>query len=200
MNGRRSVTAARHTRSQIVRHAMSVASVEGLEGLTIGRLAQDLGLSKSGLLGHFGDKQTLQQRVVEAAGAQFWREVWEPVAATAAGLPRLRAVCRSWIAYLSSDALPGGCFFMAVVTEFDDRPGPVREAIVGYAARWHHELRREAERAVSTGELPAGTDPDQLLFEVTGAMLALNAGRRLHRDPTAAGRAAQVVHRLLQAP
>ncbi|WP_326999942.1 TetR/AcrR family transcriptional regulator [Dactylosporangium sp. NBC_01737] len=193
MSPRRTVAEARQTRAGIVRHGVDVASVEGLEGLTIGRLAADLGMSKSGVLGHFGDKETLQLAVVELAADEFWRDVWEPVAATTAGLPRLRAVAGSWLRYVTSDRPPGGCFFMAVGPEFDDRPGPVRDAIAGAAGRWHRELLHQARTA-------AVDDPEQVVFELTGVMLSLHAAHRLRRDPAAATRAARAVARLLDRP
>ncbi|MDG6104979.1 TetR/AcrR family transcriptional regulator [Dactylosporangium aurantiacum] len=196
MSPRRTVAEARQTRAGIVRHGVAVASVEGLEGLTIGRLAADLGMSKSGVLGHFGDKETLQLAVVELATDAFWRAVWEPVADTPAGLPRLRAVAGSWLRYVASDALPGGCFFMAVGPEFDDRPGPVRSAIAGAADRWHRELLHQARLA---GHWP-GEEAEQVVFELTGVLLALHAAHRLRRDPSAATRAARAVDRLLVVP
>jgi AcrR family transcriptional regulator len=191
---RRSVTDARSTRSAIVARGLAIASVHGLEGLTIGRLAADLTMSKSGILGHFGDKETLQLAVVERAGDLFWREVWEPAAGEPPGLVRLRAVCRNWIGYLSDSPLPGGCFFTGAATEFDDRPGPVRDTIVGYAQRWQRELRGEVSRA---GVQLPGTDPDQVVFELVGVMLALHNAIRLYHDRTAVARAGRVVDRLL---
>lgn len=193
MSPRATAAAARQTRAGIVRHGVDVASVEGLEGLTIGRLAADLGLSKSGVLGHFGDKETLQLAVVELATDEFWRDVWEPVAGAEAGLPRLRAVVGSWLRYVASDGPPGGCFFMAAGPEFDDRPGPVRDAIAGAADRWHRELLHQARLA---GDL-LGDDPEQVVFELTGVLLALHTAHRLRRDPSAAARAARAVDRLL---
>ncbi|MEU0557780.1 TetR/AcrR family transcriptional regulator [Dactylosporangium sp. NPDC006015] len=193
MSPRRTLAEARLTRAGIIRHGVDVASVEGLEGLTIGRLATDLGMSKSGVLGHFGDKESLQLAVVELAADEFWRDVWEPVAATPAGLPRLRAVAGSWLRYLTGDRPPGGCFFMAAGPEFDDRPGPVRDAIAGAADRWHRELLHQARQA--DGEV--ARDPEQVVFELTGIMLALHAAHRLRRDPSAPARAARAVARLL---
>lgn len=195
MSPRRTVEEARQTRAGIVRHGVDVASVEGLEGLTIGRLAADLGMSKSGVLGHFGDKETLQLRVVELATDEFWRDVWEPVAGTPAGLPRLRAVAGSWLRYLTSDRPPGGCFFMAVGPEFDDRPGPVRDAIAGAADRWHRELLQQARLGGLRGD-----EAEQVVFELCGVMLSLHAAHRLRRDPAAADRAGRAVARLLDHP
>jgi AcrR family transcriptional regulator len=190
MSPRRPVAEAQRTRAGIIRHGVDVASVEGLEGLTIGRLATDLGLSKSGVLGHFGDKETLQLAVVELATDEFWRDVWEAVAGAPPGRPRLHAVAGSWLRYLTGDRPPGGCFFMAAGPEFDDRPGPVRDAVAGAADRWHRELLHQAR-------LGGWTDPEQVVFELTGIMLALHAAHRLRRDPSAATRAAVAVARVL---
>lgn len=188
---------AGNTRSSIVARGLAMASVDGLDGLTIGRLATELGMSKSGILGHFGDKQTLQLAVVERAADRFWQLVWEPATGHRPGLPRLAAVCRAWLGYLTADSLPGGCFFVAAATEFDDRPGPVRDAIAGNSERWQRELRREVAQATAAGELPADTDADQLVFELVGVMLALHTAVRLHRDPAAGYRAGRAVDRLL---
>ncbi len=178
---------------------MAVASVEGLEGLTIGRLADDLGLSKSGLLGHFGSKQGLQLAVVEAAAEVFRREVVAPASGNAPGLPRLRAQCEAWISYLERAAFPGGCLLTAAAVEFDDRDGPVREAVLAQQDAWLAELRSQGERAARSGDLPAGADPEQLAFDLLGVMLALNQRLRLHRDPEAPRRARRAVDRLLGA-
>ncbi|WP_281905200.1 TetR/AcrR family transcriptional regulator [Phytohabitans aurantiacus] len=186
MSPRRSVEATAGTHAAILAHGAAVASVEGLSGLTIGRLAADLGMSKSGLLGHFGTKESLQLEVVDAAAAVFTREVADRAAGTAPGLPRLRALCTAWLSYLERGVFPGGCFFIAAATEFDDRDGPVRDAIAGLAELWHRDLRIQARQAIAAGELPAGTDPEQLVFDLTGVMLAAHHGFRLRRTPAAA--------------
>ncbi|GAB3812507.1 TetR/AcrR family transcriptional regulator [Micromonospora zhanjiangensis] len=197
MSPRVSVAAARRTRAAIVDRGVEVASREGLEGLTIGRLADDLAMSKSGLLGHFGSKEKLQLVVLDRAAEIFWREVWEPVADRPAGLARLRAVCGSWIGYLERGVFPGGCFFIAATAEFDDRPGPVRDAVAEYARRWQRELSWQIQRAVTAGELDPRTDPDQVVFELIGIVTAVNQTRQLHRDPAAPQRGRRAVDRLL---
>lgn len=192
-----SAAVARQTRASIVARAVATASVTGLEGLTIGRLATDLGISKSGLLGHFGTKEALQLAVLDAAGEIFWREVWEPVAATPAGLPRFRAVALSWLSYLERDVFPGGCLFVTAAIEFDDRPGPVRDAVLGYATRWQRELLWQLHRATDAGQLSPDTDPEQVVFELTGLVLTTHQALRLRRDPQAPRRARQALERLL---
>ncbi|MFC5720669.1 TetR/AcrR family transcriptional regulator [Streptomyces gamaensis] len=198
MSPKSSRAEARRTRAAIVEHGVRLASVEGLEGLTIGRLAADLGMSKSGVLGHFGSKEGLQLAVVDEAAEVFGREVAQRADGTSPGLPRLLALCSAWITYLDGDdVLPGGCFFTAAATEFDDREGPVRDAVTGLSTVWQHDLRRHVRLAVEAGELPGDTDADQLVFELTGQALALHHARRLLRDAAAADRARRAMARLL---
>ncbi|NUW37375.1 TetR/AcrR family transcriptional regulator [Nonomuraea sp. SMC257] len=194
MSPRRSVAEALTTRCAILDRSVAIASVEGLEGLTIGRLATELGMSKSGVLGHFGSKEALQLAVLERAGEVFRAEVWEPVVPAAPGLPRLAALCEAWISYLEREVFPGGCFFVAAAHEFDGREGAVRDAIEARFDAWSARLRKEAGRAVEAGDLPGDTDPADLAFELTGLVMALNHALQLHRDPRAAGRARRAVH------
>ena len=192
MSPRKSVVETRHTKRRIVDHSLALASVEGLEGLTIGRLATELGMSKAGLLGHFGTKEGLQLAVVDAAAELFSREVH---ASAPPGLPKLRALCEAWVSYLERDVLPGGCFFTATASEVDGRPGPVRDAVLGLTELWHRDLRLQIRLAAA--DLPPGTDPDQLLHDIVGVMLALNLFRQLHRDPKAPAQARAALRRLL---
>ncbi|MEV0384332.1 TetR/AcrR family transcriptional regulator [Nonomuraea sp. NPDC050643] len=198
MSPRRSVADALGTRSAILGRSVAIASAEGLEGLTIGRLATELGMSKSGVLGHFGSKEALQLAVLDRAGEIFRTEVWEPVVAAAPGLVRLRALCEAWISYLERGVFPGGCFFVAAAHEFDGRPGPVRGAVEARFDTWRARLTKEAGRAVAAGDLPGSTDPDQLVFELLGLVMALNHAIQLHRDPRAATRARHAVRARLE--
>ncbi|GAA3152029.1 TetR/AcrR family transcriptional regulator [Nonomuraea roseoviolacea] len=193
MSPRRSVADALTTRSAILDRSVAIASLEGLEGLTIGRLATELGMSKSGVLGHFGSKEALQLAVLERAGEVFRAEVWEPVVTATPGLPRLAALCEAWISYLEREVFPGGCFFVAAAHEFDGREGAVRDAIEVRFDVWAARLRKEAGRAVEAGDLPGDTDPADLAFELTGLIMALNHALQLHRDPRAPGRARRAV-------
>lgn len=199
MSPRNSVLDARRTRQRILDRSLAIASAEGLEGLTIGRLATELGMSKAGVLGHFGTKEALQLSVVDTAAELFVREVPERVQAQdlPPGLPRLRALCEAWITYVAADLLPGGCFFTAAASEFDDRTGPVRNAIAGMNSLWQRDLRLHVQLAIRSGELPADTDAEQLVYEIVAVMLALNHFRRLQHDPTATARARRALHRLL---
>ncbi|MFL6125022.1 TetR/AcrR family transcriptional regulator [Actinophytocola sp.] len=200
MSPRRSVAEARQTRADILARGVRLASKEGLEGLTIGRLATELDMSKSGVLGHFGSKEELQLAVVDAAAEIFTREVADKARGFPPGLPTLLAMCKAWVSYLERRVLPGGCFFTAAAAEFDDRPGRVRNAVAGLATVWNRDLYRQTRTAMTDGDLPADTDPDQLIFEINGVMLSLNNALQLHRDNTAPGRARRALGRLLGYP
>ncbi|HEX7306036.1 TetR/AcrR family transcriptional regulator [Lentzea sp.] len=197
MSPRRSVADTLATRQRILDRSLAIASAEGLEGLTIGRLAAELGMSKAGLLGHFGTKETLQLAVVDQAAEVFQREVPRKVKQMPSGLTRLKAVTEAWVSYLERNVLPGGCFFTAATAEFDGRSGPVRDALAGMNALWRRDLRIHIRRAVSDDELPADTDVDQLVYEILGVMLALNHFLQLERDAAAPRRARQALKRLL---
>ena len=177
-------------RDVILERAVEVASEEGLEGLTIGRLSSELGLSKSGLFGHFGSKEELQLAAVDAAGAIFLREVIEPALAEPEGAPRLRAYCDRWIGYLERKVFSGGCFFAAASTEFDGRPGPVRDKLRDGQGAWLEELAKHAR-------LAGADDPQQVVFEVYSVVVGANATHELFRDEEAFARARRAIERLL---
>lgn len=179
-------------RDAILERAVEVASEEGLEGLTIGRLSSELGLSKSGLFGHFGSKEELQLAAVDAATAIFFREVVEPVLAEPEGAPRLRAFCDRWVGYLERKVFSGGCFFAAASAEFDGRPGPVRDKLLDLHQALHRELARQAE-------LAGAGDPEQLVFEVHSLVLGANARYQLFGEKDAFARARSAIERLLPA-
>lgn len=177
-------------RSEILGCAVELASEEGLEGLTIGRLAAELGLSKSGLFGHFGSKEDLQLATVDAAAAIFVREVVEPALATEEGAPRLAALCDNFIGYLERGVFAGGCFFAAATAEFDGRPGPVRDKLRARQAAWLAELARHAR-------LAGVEDPEQVAFEIQALVLGANAADQLLDDERAFERARRAMRRLL---
>jgi AcrR family transcriptional regulator len=171
------------TRRAILRKAVNIASVEGLEGLTIGRLASVLRISKSGLFAHFGSKEDLQCAVVDEAREIFVERVVRP-AYQFQGLRRLRALCENWLAYSEERVFPGGCFFSAASLEFDDRPGRVREQIVGLMRKWLGNLEQAARDAQSAGEITKAADPRQLAFEIQALAMGANWSSRLFRDPS----------------
>ena len=157
---RRSAAAVADTRAEVLDVAVRRASIDGLEGLTIGRLADEVSMSKSGLHGLFGSKEDLQIADVRARRSRTSRdEVWRPVAGRDPGLPRLLALIDRWIAYHRRRALPGGCFVTTATIEFDARPGPLRDAVARRAAADARALAADIRTAVEAGDLPAGTDP-----------------------------------------
>ncbi|MGY0059204.1 TetR/AcrR family transcriptional regulator [Streptomyces sp. LZ34] len=199
MSPRKSVAEARRTRERIVERGVAIASVEGLDGLTIGRLATDLGMSKAGVLGHFGTKQALQLATLEEGAAAFSRLVWEPAEGARPGLPRLRAICEAWITYLETarDVFPGGCLFTTASIEFDARDGLVHDAVARLFRLWRRRLAGEVRAAVAAGDLPSGTDPEQVAYELVGLYMALNQEIQLFAAPEAADRTRHALDRLL---
>ena len=185
------------TRSAIVERTAELGSVEGLEGVSIGRLATELGMSKSGVIGHFGSKEELQLAALGAAIEDFRRQVWDPAAGERARLPRLLALADSWLSYLERRTYPGGCLLSAASHEFDDRPGPVRDAVADALERWLGALEAEARTAQEAGELPEDLDARQVAFELQALTMGANWAHRLHRDAAAFDRARAGVARLL---
>lgn len=154
------------TRNEILQAAVDIASAEGLEGLTIGQLADELHMSKSGLFAHFGSKEELQLAVVAKARDIFVREVVDPAFKNEPGLARLLAMLDSWIDYVGRSVFRGGCFFMASAIEFDSRPGPVRDLIADLSRSWLDAIEKEARHAQALGQLDARVDTSQLAFEL----------------------------------
>lgn len=186
---RRSATDVAASRADSLDAAVELASVVGLEGLTIGRLADTLGMSKSGLVGRFGTKQQLQLAALELAADVFRRTVYDPAAEQRAGLRRLNAICDAWIEYLGDPPFPGGCFLTTASVEFDARPGPVHEAVKTIIRRWINVLEREVATAVGNGDLPEGTDPKDVAFVVNALAIGANCAYQLNRDPRVLERA-----------
>ncbi len=194
---RKSTAEALLTRDSIVLRAVDVASIEGLEGVTIGRLAGDLSMSKAGVIGHFGTKEALQLAVLENAIERFTRQIWGRIEPLPEGMPRLRALTDVWIDYIVGEEFPGGCFLTSASFEFDDRPGPVRDRIAEAWTLWDRVVTREARIAVAAGDLPADADPAQISFELEGVALATGQTLRLHRDGRAAERGRRAMQRVL---
>jgi AcrR family transcriptional regulator len=189
MAGMPAATAGR-TREAILAHAVDLASAEGLEGLSIGRLAAAIGMSKSGLFGHFGSKEELQLATIREAGERFFEQVVRPALSHEEGLPRLRALIDRYIGYLERRVFPGGCFWGAVSIEFDDRPGPVRDAIQASVRAWLALLEHNAE----VGKV---SDPPQLAFELYSLGQGANSAYQLFGDRAAFDRARGTMERLL---
>jgi AcrR family transcriptional regulator len=187
------------TRKAILLEAVSLATVEGLEGLSIGELAKALGISKSGLYAHFGSKQDLQLATVDEAERIFNLEVIEPAAAVPEdGLPRLVALCDLYLDHLGRHTFPGGCFFASAVLEMGTRPGPVRERVTAFQLRFSGLILQYAQQAQELGQLPADEDIGLLVFELNGVVLAANASFVMTDDPATLDTARRAVRRLLK--
>ena len=186
---RRSATDVAGSRAETLDAAVELASVVGLEGLTIGRLAERLDMSKSGLVGRFGSRQQLQLATLELAADTFRRAVFDPAESRPAGLRRLNAICDAWIDYLGHPPFPGGCFLTTASVEFDARPGPVNEAVKRVMHRWIRVLEREATAAIENGELPEHADPKDVAFTLNALAVGANCDYQLHHDPSSLKRA-----------
>ncbi|HEX2359925.1 MAG TPA: TetR/AcrR family transcriptional regulator [Solirubrobacterales bacterium] len=196
---RRSAAAVAETRAAVTEAAVDRASVEGLEGLTIGRLAGELQMRKSSLFGLFGSKQELQLATLEAAIEQFRAEVWGPVAGRPPGKARLLALSDSWLAYHEREALPGGCFLTTATIEFDAQPGPLRDAVADCMDGWLGVLEREVALAVDAGELPSDAEPADVAFQLNALAAAASYGFQLSRNPEVFARARRSMRRALGA-
>ncbi|GAB4586435.1 TetR/AcrR family transcriptional regulator [Nocardia sp. IFM 10818] len=168
-------------RATIARHAADVASAEGLTGLSLGRLATDLGVSKSGVATLFGTKEKLQLAAVESAREVFIQHVIVPALGQDKGMPRLRALIDNWFAYIAEPVLPGGCFRVQSAAEFDSRPGPVRDALAADRADWFALLEKEIRRAQDQGHLTAH-DPHALAFQLDAIVAAANTAAQMGED------------------
>ena len=177
------------SRAAILTAAGKLATVDGLEGLTIGRLAGHIGMSKSGLYAHFGSKEELQLATVAAAEQLFDEDVIVPASREPDGRKRLDALCERFIAHVQGGVFPGGCFFTSVIAEFDTRPGAVRDRVATYIANWFGHLRAAVVAAQQIGELDAAAEPDQLVFEIQSALLMANTLWVLSKEPAVFDRA-----------
>lgn len=168
------------TRLAVLDTAVALSSVYGLDAMSLARLADETGISKSGLFTHWPDKEILQLAIVEHAVRQWTDEIVTPALAMPRGVRRLWALHEGRLAYYTSRALPGGCFFVASRAEFDDRPGPVRDALTTAIDAWWAFLQRSAEQAVELGELRPDTDAAQLAFEIDALGEGAVTSARLH--------------------
>ena len=194
---RRSNAAVAGSRARTLDVAVSVASVVGLEGLTIGRLADALEMSKSGLIGRFGSKEDLQLAALQRASEIFREVVYEPASGAPVGLSRLQAICDAWIAYLGSPPFPGGCFLTTASVEFDAREGAVTDAVRRIMRRWLAVLEQEATTAVCAGELAADSDPAEIAFTLNALAVGTNCAFQLDRDPAVLDRGRRAMARTL---
>jgi AcrR family transcriptional regulator len=186
------------TRAAILDRAVQLASAVGLEGLTIGRLASEAALSKSGLFAHFASKEALQVQTLERAAERFVEVVVKPGLAARRGEPRVRELFERWLRWPAEVPQPGGCIFVAASAELDDRPGPARDRLAQLQRDWLDVLAGAVRVARDEGHFRAGVEPEQLAFEMYGIMLVTHLASRLLRDRQAVPRARRAFERLLE--
>jgi AcrR family transcriptional regulator len=177
------------TRTAILERAVDLASLEGLEGLTIGRLADELKMSKSGLFAHFGSKEELQLATIEVARERFLLEVFKPALDAERGYPRLIAVCRSWLDYIKRNVFAGGCFFAAASFEFDGRSGPIRDAVKKSMDEWVGAIEKAVQLAIDEGHIDPDTEPAQIAFEINAIFFGANFSYNMRHDKRSIERA-----------
>ncbi len=187
------------TREAILRHAVGLASRVGLSGLSIGRLAHELELSKSGLFSHFHSKEALQLQVLEYGAARFVESVVKPALAAPRGVGRIEALFERWLSWSRSDPISGGCFFVAMATDLDDRPGPTRDLLVRLQRSWMGLLADLVRATVREGRFRPDTDAEQFANDMYGVMLAYHHASRLLDDPAAEERARRALAALVDA-
>jgi AcrR family transcriptional regulator len=196
-DGRRQRADGARSRQAILNAATELATVEGLDGLSIARLAEHAGMSKSGLFAHFRSKEDLQVATIDAAAEMFHREVTQPGLAAPAGLRRVRSLCEAFLAYLERAIFPGGCFFVAAAAELDAKPGPVRDHLRMVYSRILDGLAGIIREAQDLGEIEATEDVAQLTFELDSLMLGANFAYVFFGDPAALGRARLAIEQRL---
>ena len=184
----RALQKGQQTKAAIVDAALGLATQIGLEGLSIGVLAEATQMSKSGVFAHFGSREELQISVIREYHARFEQEVFVPALSQPRGLPRLRAMFANWMQRTSVE-IDSGCLYISGAVEFDDREGPVRDALVASVMTWHAALRRAIQAARELGHLRADVNDDQMLFEIHGLILALHYEARFLKHPGAISRA-----------
>jgi len=197
MSARPITTKGAATREMILDHAYAIACRAGLEGLSIGDLAQTVGMSKSGVFAHFGSREDLQLAVLDDGGRRFGEAVLMPALRAPRGLARLRAIVEGWFNWVRDNRQ--GCLIMGAVSEYDSRPGALHDAVVELIQRWRDATARAIAMAVEAGELRSDTDASQLSFEIFGAALALHNDTRLFDPATARAQAERAIERLLAA-
>ena len=187
------------SRNAILREAAQLATVEGLEGLSIGRLAEAVGMSKSGLFAHFGSKEELQLATIETASAIFIEDVVQPASVADTGIERLRLLTEGFLQHVEGDVFPGGCFFASVAAEMDTHPGPVRDFAVQVMNEWLGLLVTAVRDAQAEGAIDPVEDPEQLAFELEAYLLLANAHFVISRESMAIDRARHALERRLAA-
>jgi AcrR family transcriptional regulator len=192
----RALQKGQQTRATILEAALGLASHMGLEGLSIGALAEVTQMSKSGVFAHFGSREELQISVIREYHQRFEEEVFFPAVRLPRGLPRLRAMFENWVKRVSVE-IDSGCIYISGAVEFDDRPGPVRDALASMVLAWHAALEKAIRISMAEGHLRPDTEADQMLFELHGLILALHHDARFLRTPGALDRARRGFERTL---
>jgi AcrR family transcriptional regulator len=187
------------TKEKILSKAISLASVCGLEDLSIGKLASESRLSKSGLFAHFNSKENLQTQIIQRVTDLFVEHVLLPAIKHPRGIPRIRAIFKNWKEWIDGESMPGGCLAFASAVEFDDRPGAVRKEVVGMVQNLLDMLERSARIAVDEGHFRPGSDTKQFAFELNSIMCGYHMSSRLLKDPEAENRSKQSFEKLLKA-
>jgi AcrR family transcriptional regulator len=183
------------SRARVLEHAAALATLEGLDGVSIARIAAATGMPKSSVYVLFGSKEELQLATIDAARASFIRHVVAPAfTTTAPGCPRLQRLCDGYLDYVEQRIFPGGCFFVTASAEMGGRHGAVRDRVALYQQQWRQLLSDTAREAHATGELAPGTDPDQLAFELGAILAGSDIAAILHDDNTIIDRARQAIH------
>ena len=186
------------TRDRLIATGAALARTEGLEGLTIGGLAAAANMSKSGVFAHFGSREDLQLCILDKASEAFTDEVFRPALRERRGLPRFRAIASRWMAFLRGMGESGGCILMAAASEFDDKPGPVRERVRGYQRQLRNEMERCVQMAIDVGDLRLGSDAGQIAFETYAIVLGSHHDLRLFQAEDVIARAERAFAALLQ--
>lgn len=186
------------TRERIVDLALELASRDGLAGVSLGQLANRVGMSKSGLFAHFRSKDELHLEIIRAASEGFRREVFEPAIRAPRGEPRLKAMIERWIAWDEDVSRPGGCPITQLAIELDDKPGPARDALVEAKQSWMLAITHAVRLAIEEGHFRHDVDPDLFAFQINGMFLSFHQARRLLRDPRATSRVRAAFRQLLE--
>jgi len=193
------MTKGSDTRAKIVETALRSASMDGIEGITLGKVASDVGMSKSGLFAHFDSKESLQVDVLNAAAEKFTEVVVKPAFTAPRGEPRLRSIFEHWLEWERNESLPGGCVFTHAAAELDDRPGPARDALVHWQQQWMDALTRAVLITIEERHFRADVDASLFAFQLYGIVLGCYHSVRLLRDESARSKAFAAFEALVKA-
>lgn len=193
----RTTTKGETTRETIVARAYAIACINGLEGLTIGGVAEQVGMSKSGVFAHFGSREELQLATLDLGGELFVRDVLAPSLKERRGLPRLRAIFANWAEWVRHEQ-DGGCLFLAAASEYDDRPGPIRDRVLQQESDWRDQLARAVQLCIASGELGDDAEPAQVAFELYAIALAVHHDAGMTGYDEAARRGFRAFDRLIR--